>query len=324
MKQNPDILAPIEAELERFNKIFDMTLQDNDEQLSQILNVVSQRKGKLMRPILLLLVAKEFGEINDSTYLSAVTLEMLHTASLIHDDVVDESNERRGRASLNAIFGNKVAVLAGDYLLSNSLLRASDTLNLAIVNRILLLGKELAGGEIMQLKNSEADGFSETSYFNVIKLKTAALFAASAELGSVSVGADKNAIENAKKLGEIIGMCFQIRDDIFDYYDDIKVGKPTGNDLAEGKLTLPILYVIKNFPNPGILDLATQVKDGTISKEGIDEMVHFAKDFGGIEYAKNRMQEFADQAKCIVNSFSNDGIRKALIAYIEFVTNRSL
>lgn len=318
------IKSPIAKDLEQFNKIFDSTLHSSDPTLGKIFSAIGERKGKLMRPILLLLVARELGEVSQATFLSAVTLEMLHTASLIHDDVVDESDERRGHASINALFGNQVAVLAGDYLLSTSLLKACDTLNLDIVRRISKLGMELSSGEILQLHNASVDGFSEQNYFDVIKLKTAALFAMSAELGAVSVGAPENRVTEMRNLGQIIGMCFQIRDDIFDYYDDPKIGKPTGNDMAEGKLTLPVLYALKTCQDEHMIQLAQKVKNGGVTTSEIATLIAFTKRQGGIEYAEQVMRKMTAEATAIAQTFNNEPIRQSTLRYIDFVTERSL
>ncbi len=318
------IKSPIAKDLEQFNKIFDSTLHSSDPTLGKIFSAIGERKGKLMRPILLLLVARELGEVSQATFLSAVTLEMLHTASLIHDDVVDESDERRGHASINALFGNQVAVLAGDYLLSTSLLKACDTLNLDIVRRISKLGMELSSGEILQLHNVCVDGFSEQNYFDVIKLKTAALFAMSAELGAVSVGAPENRVTEMRNLGQIIGMCFQIRDDIFDYYDDPKIGKPTGNDMAEGKLTLPVLYALKTCQDEHMIQLAQKVKNGGVTTSEIATLIAFTKRQGGIEYAEQVMRKMTAEATAIAQTFNNEPIRQSTLRYIDFVTERSL
>ena len=318
------IKSPIAKDLEQFNKIFDSTLHSSDPTLGKIFSAIGERKGKLMRPILLLLVARELGEVSQATFLSAVTLEMLHTASLIHDDVVDESDERRGHASINALFGNQVAVLAGDYLLSTSLLKACDTLNLDIVRRISKLGMELSSGEILQLHNVCVDGFSEQNYFDVIKLKTAALFAMSAELGAVSVGAPENRVTEMRNLGQIIGMCFQIRDDIFDYYDDPKIGKPTGNDMAEGKLTLPVLYALKTCQDEHRIQLAQKVKNGGVTTSEIATLIAFTKRQGGIEYAEQVMRKMTAEATAIAQTFNNEPIRQSTLRYIDFVTERSL
>lgn len=316
------IKQPIVQDLACFERVFDETLNNTNSYLSQIFSSI-KKKGKLMRPILLLLVAKEYGEISHATYLSAVTLEMLHTASLIHDDVVDESNERRGNASINSLFGNQIAVLAGDYLLSTALIKVCETKNVDMITRISELGRQLSQGEILQLKNTSDTNVSEQSYFEAIKLKTAALFATCAELGVLSVHASNEVVLKMRKLGELIGICFQIRDDIFDYYDD-NVGKPTGNDLAEGKITLPLIYALNNNSSPHLQELVSKVKSLTISKNEIGELVQFAKEKGGIEYAQEQMRIYAEQAKDLIKSFKQSDLRDSLNAYIDFVTQRSL
>ena len=314
------IKEPIIDNLKCFNKIFDETLLSTNHYLSQIF-VSMSKKGKQMRPILLLLVAKAFGTINQDTYLSAVTLEMLHTASLIHDDVVDESDKRRGIPSVNAVQGNKVAVLVGDYILSTAMLKACTT-NLAIVRRIAELGRQLSQGEIIQLRNSSTESLSEESYLEAIRLKTAALFSMSSELGALSVEAPDDIVLKMRLLGEKIGICFQIRDDIFDYFND-NVGKPTGNDLAEGKLTLPLIYALSRYPDDKMMALATKVKAFTISTEERALLVNYAKEKSGIEYAQKVMLDYAHQAKEMLAEIKQSEIKQALINYTDFVTNRT-
>lgn len=314
------IKEPIIDNLKCFNKIFDETLLSTNHYLSQIF-VSMNKKGKQMRPILLFLTAKAFGTINQNTYLSAVTLEMLHTASLIHDDVVDESDKRRGIPSVNAMQGNKVAVLVGDYILSTAMLKACST-NMAIVHRIAELGRQLSQGEIIQLRNSSAERVSEESYLEAIRLKTAALFSMSGELGALSVDATDDVVAKMRLLGEIIGICFQIRDDIFDYFND-NVGKPTGNDLAEGKLTLPLIYALSQYPDDKMKALTTKVKTFTITTEERAALVEYAKEKGGIEYAQKVMFDYAHRAKEMVKEIKQSEIKRALINYIDFVTNRT-
>ena len=275
-----------------------------------------------MRPILLLLVAKDNGEPTDASFLSAVTLEMIHSASLIHDDVVDDSDERRGKASVNATYGNQVAVLAGDYLLSNALIKACETCNISIVTRIADLGRQLAKGEIVQMKNASVNALSEEGYFNAIQLKTAALFSTCAELGALSVGASQERMAWAKSLGEHIGICFQIRDDIFDYYND-NVGKPTGNDLREGKITLPLVNALNRFPDAYMLSLAEKSRSLTITEKEIAELVAFAKDKGGIDYARKVMYDRAETARQMLAEVRHEPIREALNQYIDFVVERT-
>ena len=240
------IKKPIENDLNDFIELFNRNLSHDDGLLSSALTHIRQRGGKRMRPMLILLTAKNYGAISDVTQHAAVGLELLHTASLVHDDVVDESEERRGQASVNASYNNKVAVLVGDYILSTALLSVSFTCNQRIIQYLAELGRTLAAGEILQLSNIQNQEFSEEVYYQVINQKTAALFEACAAIGAISAGASDEDIEKASKFGQTLGIMFQIRDDIFDYYDSKEIGKPTGNDMAEGKLTLPVIYALNN------------------------------------------------------------------------------
>ena len=249
------IKQPIEAELNDFIGLFNQSLSHSDGLLETALSHIRNRGGKRMRPILMLLMAKNYGGITEATQHAAVGLELLHTASLVHDDVVDESAERRGQESVNASYNNKVAVLVGDYILSTSLLYVSLTHNEIIVQRLARLGQTLSNGEILQLTNTSQDGLSEDVYYQVIERKTAALFEACAAIGAISAGHNPDDVDAAVKFGQNIGIIFQIRDDIFDYYDSKEIGKPTGNDMAEGKLTLPVIYAINSTQNEEMIVL---------------------------------------------------------------------
>ena len=250
------IKHPVEAELADFISLFNQSLSHEDGLLGSALEHIRKRAGKRMRPMLILLMAKNFGQINLSTQNAAVGLELLHTASLVHDDVVDESEERRGQASVNATYDNKVAVLVGDYILSTALLCVARTHSEQIVTYLAELGRTLSDGEILQLSNIGRKDISEDVYYDVIKQKTAALFEACAGIGALSSGASEEDVEAAKLFGQNLGITFQIRDDIFDYYDSPEIGKPTGNDMAEGKLTLPVIYAVNNGGDESMCDLA--------------------------------------------------------------------
>lgn len=317
------IRKPIEGELANYKQLFDETLTHKDPFMSQALSYIKGRSGKMMRPILTLLVAKEMGEVVTPSLNSAISLELLHTASLVHDDVVDEAGERRGQASVNKKYDNKVAVLLGDYLLSLSLAQAAQTRNLDAVSIIARLGGTLSEGEIFQLENIDNEVLSESAYFRIVERKTAALFSACAQLGAISVGADVKCVETARRLGEIIGVCFQIRDDIFDYYKE-DIGKPTGNDLREGKFTLPAIYAITNNPSPRMSDLVKRVKQQQATTEEIEEIIEFTKVNGGIEYAEQKMVELREEALQLLADFKNAEIQEALKQYIAFVVDRKL
>lgn len=318
------IRQPVLQEMAQYKALFDNALTHDDDFLGQALDYVRRRQGKMMRPLLVVLMARELGDVSVDSLRSAVTLELLHTASLVHDDVVDESGERRGQRSVNAVYDNKVAVLVGDYLLSTSLLEAAMTRNIGVVEIISRLGGTLSEGEICQLANIRNEAITEEAYFHIIHHKTAALFAACAELGAISAGADAEYVARAKRFGEIVGLCFQIRDDIFDYYADNRIGKPTGNDMREGKLTLPAIYAINNADNQEVRALAMRVKNGEATAGDIAALVDYTKAHGGIEYAQRRMEEFHAQALSLLDSWHNAEVREALRGYIDFVVERSL
>ncbi len=269
------IKKPITEELNHFIDLFNTSLEHQDGLLSQVLMFIKQRSGKRMRPMLMLLIAKAFGCVSEVTQHAAIGLELLHTASLVHDDVVDESGERRGQASVNAFYDNKVAVLVGDYILSTALLHVSYTSSDRIVSGLAELGRTLSDGEILQLENISNQTISEEAYYEVIKRKTAALFEACTEIGALSVGASKDDVEQARLFGLHLGMAFQIRDDIFDYYESNDIGKPTGNDMAEGKLTLPVIHAVLSADNGAMKDLALKVRKGEVTPEEVAQLVAF-------------------------------------------------
>lgn len=307
-----------------FNALFDHSLSHTDGMLSQALAHIRQKTGKRMRPMLILLMARNYGAVTDSTLNAAVGLELLHTASLVHDDVVDESGERRGQASLNATYNNKVAVLVGDYLLSTALLHVAYTGNKQIVQYLAELGRTLASGEILQLSNIRSQGISEDVYYQVIRQKTAALFEACCAIGALSAGAAEADIVAAKGFGCNLGMIFQIRDDIFDYFESADIGKPTGNDMAEGKLTLPVIYALNTVGDEAMFTLARKVKEGTVTADEIAVLVDFTKKNGGIEYAQRRMDELRMQCDAFIRGSVGDReIGDALTAYVDFVIRRT-
>lgn len=276
-----------------------------------------------MRPMLVLLMAKNFGKVSAVTQNAAVGLELLHTASLVHDDVVDESGVRRGQASVNASYDNKVAVLVGDYILSTALLYVSHTGSQQIVSELAQLGRELSNGEILQLTNIQREEITEEVYYEIIKRKTAVLFETCAKIGAQSVGATDRQITAASEFGSMLGMIFQIRDDIFDYYDSSDIGKPTGNDMREGKLTLPVIHALNVAGNDHFTALARKVKQGDVTPDEIEELVKFAKDNGGIDYAEQTMRELHDKAmEFIRTEVADSSIKTALKAYLDYVIER--
>ena len=318
------IKRPIDGEFDDFVRLFNESLSHTDGLLSQVLEHIRHRGGKRMRPLLILLIAKNYGGVNDVTLRSAVGLELLHTASLVHDDVVDESKERRGQPSVNAEYNNKVAVLVGDYVLSTALLNISFTNNSDILRSIAVLGRNLSNGEILQLSNIQNTEFSEDIYYDVIKMKTAALFESCCEVGTLSVNANERQIELAKEFGRNLGIIFQIRDDIFDYYDSKEIGKPTGNDMAEGKLTLPVLYALNSTHDSEMEEIARKVKRNDVTRYEIARLVDFTKNNGGIEYAERKMLELRQKCMEFIDSESvSEEIRTSLTAYIDYVIQRN-
>ena len=316
------IKTPISTELEEFRRLFDASLSSPNPLLQSVITHLRQKSGKMMRPMLVMLVARQYGLVTDKALHAAVSLELLHTASLVHDDVVDESGERRGQLSVNAVFNNKVAVLAGDYLLATSLVQVELTRDHRIVEVVARLGQDLAEGELLQLSNVDNLDFSESIYFDVIRKKTAALFAACTKAGALSAGATDELVERARLLGEYIGICFQIKDDIFDYYDNPAIGKPTGNDMHEGKLTLPVLYVLNTLADPLMRELAVRVKQGTASPDDVARLVQYTKEGGGIEYASCVMHRYRDLALDLLSGLADDSLRRALTAYLDYVVER--
>ena len=316
------ITAPIQKDLNNFIEMFNQALTHPDGLLGQALSHIRNRGGKRMRPILLLLMAKNFGGVNEATLHSAIGLELLHTASLVHDDVVDEAKERRGQQSVNACYDNKVAVLVGDYVLSTALFHVSMTHQEAIFRQIAELGRALANGEILQLTNTDENGLSEEKYFQVIEKKTGALFESCCIIGALSAGMTMDDIQEVRRFGKIIGTIFQIRDDIFDYYDSKEIGKPTGNDLAEGKLTLPVLYALNHTDDANMQSLAKKVKNGTVTSDEIATLVTFTKEHGGIDYAEKKMDELAAEGLEFIRKSVKPELQDAFTAYLEYVIQR--
>ena len=316
------IKSPIIDELEDFKNLFDHSLSSSNPLLTDVIGHLQQRNGKMMRPILVLLIAKLYGKVSTQTLHAAVSLELLHTASLVHDDVVDESAERRGQLSVNAIFNNKVAVLTGDFLLATCLVQASKTKNHGIIDVVSKLGQDLAEGELLQLSNINNTEFSESVYFDVINKKTAALFASCTKAAALSAQVDNEKVELARLFGEYIGICFQIKDDIFDYFDNADIGKPTGNDMFEGKLTLPVLFVLNNGAREEIKRLAIKVKQRLASHQEISDLVSFTKDNGGILYAQKEMTKYKEKALDLLSLMPDTEVKESLRLYLDYVVDR--
>jgi len=317
------IKKPIEAELERFDELFQEALLTTNPILNKVLTYLNQSSGKMMRPMLLFLTAKLLGEVPDKAYHAAISLHLLHNASLVHDDVVDESDERRGRPSLRAAFTNQIAVLSGDYLLSTALYEASQAKDLRIIEVVSRLGKTLASGELLQMSNVDEENFSETAYFEIIKKKTASLFAACTETAALAAGAADDVVEDLRRLGLFVGLAFQIRDDIFDYFDDeARIGKPTGNDMREGKLTLPVLYLLNSEGDERLRQLGLKVKKQIAGADEIAELVALTKERGGIDYAYEVMRGYKELALQILAPYPESEAKEGLRLFLDYMITR--
>jgi len=316
------IKQPILAEMQAFEELYKSSLETDNSLLMNVHEYIMEGSGKKIRPILTILAAKLFGAINEATLNCAFSLELLHTASLVHDDVVDDTMERRGRPSVNARWANKVAVLTGDYILSKSLHSASITKNFKILEAIATIGMILPDGELLQLANTKQTETTEEDYFSIIKKKTAMLFATCTEVGGLSVGADEKSLTHLKNYGEYLGMCFQIKDDIFDYYEDAQIGKPTGNDVRDGKLTLPLIYSIKTTHTKEKDEIVALIEKKDFTTENINKMMHFAHENGGVEYAIRKMDDFKHKAIAELTDLPDNSVKQSLIECVEFVAER--
>lgn len=323
MKDRNEIERPVAESFARFNEEFAASLRSGTNLLQSAIDQILGSTGKHIRPLLTLLSAEACGGVNDHTINSAIFLELLHTATLIHDDVIDETKQRRGLPSLNAIFDNRVSVLAGDYVLSTALARSIQTGDLRIIRIVSDLGRDLSEGEIKQLETANESVIDETCYMQVIYKKTASLLSACAEIGAISAGAPADIIDVCRRYGEMLGYSFQIKDDIFDYFKDANIGKPTGNDIREGKVTLPLIFALRSGRgDAGYFRRIIFEKD--FSPENIDALIAFAKAGGGITYAEQQMREYKDKALAELEKLPPSGARQALADLADYVVERNL
>ena len=322
MKDRIKIEQPVAVEFKRFNDEFAASLRSETNRLQSAIDRILNASGKHVRPLLVLLTAKACGQVTDNTFNSAVLRELLHTATLIHDDVIDETKQRRGVPSLNAIFDNRISVLVGDYVLSTALIRSIQTGNLQIIGIVSNLGRDLSEGEIKQLETAEESIIDESCYMQVIRKKTAMLLSACAEIGSISVGASGEMVEKCREFGEYLGYCFQIKDDIFDYFKEANIGKPTGNDIREGKVTLPLLHALKTGSREEVDKCLRIIKEKDFTTENISLLIDFAKANGGIEYAEQRMQEYRDKAVEVLMTLPESEAREGLLLLADYIVER--
>lgn len=322
MNDRNKIEEPVAAEFKRFNEEFAESLRSETNRLQAAIDQILHASGKHVRPLLVLLTAKACGKVTDHTINSAVLLELLHTATLIHDDVIDETKQRRGVPSLNAIFDNRISVLVGDYVLSTALIRSIQTGNLRIIGIISNLGRDLSEGEIKQLETAEESILDEACYMQVIKKKTATLLSACTEIGAISADTSSELITICRQFGEYLGYCFQIKDDIFDYYKEANIGKPTGNDIREGKITLPLLHALKSGRREDVEPFLKMINEKDFSTDNIDALIAFAKANGGIEYAEMRMKEYHAKAVEVLSQLPESDAREGLFLLADYVMKR--
>ena len=319
------IKSPIQQEMELFEQKFKESMVSKVPLLNRITHFIIRRKGKQMRPMFVFLVAKlvSDGDFSEKTYRGAALLELIHTGSLVHDDVVDDSNQRRGFFSINALWKNKIAVLVGDYLFSKSLLLSVDHQDFDLLKLVSIALKEITEGELLQIEKARRLDITEAVYFEIIRQKTATLIAACCGIGAASVNAAEEEIQKMRKFGELIGIAFQIKDDLFDYTDD-KIGKPTGIDIKERKMTLPLIYALNNSSSKEKKWLINSVKNHNKNKKRVKEVIAYVKQQGGIEYTISKMQEYQKKALDILDSYPESEYKDSLKEMVNYVIERKI
>lgn len=318
-----EIRELISSDLERLQKIIKQSLSSNSPLLNEIVDKYLETKGKQIRPIIVVLSAKFFGaEVSDGVLCGAASVELLHNASLIHDDVIDETKQRRGHATINNTWDNHIAVLVGDFFVSNALACAIRTNDFRVISTISELGKELSTGEIDQIDVAKHHSIDEQAYFSIINKKTASLFQSCVKVGGYSVGASDTDIANLSKFVELLGLSFQIKDDIFDYFKDDAIGKPTGNDLREGKVTLPLIYALSRTESPRHGEMRRLADSDSLTTEQIETLIDFAKAEGGIEYAYATMERLRAEARSILEPYPDNEAKQAFMSLFDYIIKR--
>lgn len=317
-----EIKAPVDRELKEFEIRFRKSMKSNTPLLDRITHYIVKRKGKQMRPMFVFLSARLCGDTNDATYTAASLIELLHTATLVHDDVVDDANLRRGFFSINALWKNKIAVLVGDFLLARGLLLSVEEGRYELLRIVSEAVSQMSEGELLQIEKSRKLDITEEVYFDIIRQKTASLIAACCSSGAHSVGADEETTKRMGKFGELVGMAFQIKDDLFDYGSGQGIGKPTGIDIKEKKLTLPLIYAINNASKSDRRRIIQTVKHHNTDKVRVGEIIQYVVDSGGLDYAHGKMMEFRDRALEILHTFESDDARNALEELVNYTIHR--
>lgn len=323
MKIVSRIKLPIEKEMELFEKKFSASMSSKVSLLNRITHYVVNRKGKQMRPMFVFLIAKMTGngEVNERTYRGASVIELIHTATLVHDDVVDDSDRRRGFFSINALWKNKIAVLVGDYLLSKGLLLSIDNDDFDLLKIISVAVREMSEGELLQIEKARKLDITEEVYFEIIRQKTATLIAACCAMGARSVMASDDEVEKMRKFGELIGTAFQIKDDLFDYGTE-HIGKPTGIDIKEQKMTLPLIYALNNSSSEKKKWLINSVKNHNKDKKRVKEVITYVKDNGGLDYAVTKMKEYQQEALLLLETYPASTYKESLELMVNYVIDR--
>jgi octaprenyl-diphosphate synthase len=324
MKIVEQIKLPITKEMELFEKKFQESMSSKVALLNRITYYIVNRKGKQMRPMFVFLTAKMIseGQVNERTYRGASVIELIHTATLVHDDVVDDSNKRRGFFSINALWKNKIAVLVGDYLLSKGLLLSIDNNDFDLLKIISVAVREMSEGELLQIEKARRLDITEAVYYEIIRQKTATLIAACCALGACSVAPENSeAVEKMRKFGELIGMSFQIKDDLFDYTDDA-IGKPTGIDIKEQKMTLPLIFALNNCSTKEKRWVINSVKNHNKDKKRVKEVIQFVKDKNGLVYAEQKMVQFQLEALQLLQDFPESEYKASLVLMVNYVIER--
>jgi octaprenyl-diphosphate synthase len=316
-----EMLDPIRPEMTEFEVRFRKSMQSRVPLLDKITHYIIKRKGKQMRPMFVFLTSKMLGEINDRTYDAASLIELLHTATLVHDDVVDDANERRGFFSINALWKNKIAVLVGDYLLSKVLLLSIEKNNLELLHIVATAVKEMSEGELLQIEKARKLDITEDIYFEVIRQKTASLISACCEAGAVASGRN-DMRETMREFGELVGLAFQLKDDIFDYGTGEKIGKPTGLDIRERKMTLPLIYALNNAPTEVKRELLYIVKNKNEKSKSVKRAIEIVIQEGGVQYTHQRMMELTKKALDLLSTVPESPAKSALVGLVEYTTQR--
>jgi|TARA_R110000751_G_scaffold14621_1_gene47090 octaprenyl-diphosphate synthase len=323
LKITEQIKQPIAFEMDLFEQKFRLAMSSKVALLNRITYYIVNRKGKQMRPMFVFLVAKMVsnGEVSERTYRGASVIELIHTATLVHDDVVDDSNKRRGFFSINALWKNKIAVLIGDFLLSKGLLLSIDNNDFDLLKIISIAVREMSEGELLQIEKARKLDITEAVYYEIIRQKTATLIAACCSLGAASVKPNSVEVESMRKFGELIGMAFQIKDDLFDYGTQ-SIGKPTGIDIKEQKMTLPLIYVLNNCSKKDKKWLINSVKNHNTDRKRVNQVIQFVKDNGGLDYAVSKMKAFQEEALLLLNSFPKSEYKDSLELMVNYVIER--